>query len=336
MIDGEIWYFFLGGVVALLTIWRVSKRYVNVVPGEFTYVVVGDEGFRRILVRSEFLWNPFEWIFRGSDVPDLSFTTIEQGTEKLVQRRLLDQQSGKVDLLVHVLHRRFSAKSRDQRTLEVDAKLNFRLDGDLIHYTLEIGDFGSVLANEVEAAIYMRLSKIDDNEVGKNIDALQIDVLSDLNQIREQLRAESKSTALPLGVSFIGVKIKVNVLKPSMAGAGGEASASAAESISISVMSYDAEGLDAIQNVFLGKHERLGEPLKAANAAILQMLEMHARQSIAQSLIQTGNLVVLTAEELGITRGVVLHDHLSERKQLPPGSDLGRVPISNGGVEDKA
>ncbi len=75
-------------------------------------------------------------------------------------------------------------------------------------------------------------------------------------------------------------------------------------------MSFFERDIFLIRKEFLGEQAAQGEALQMANNAVLQILEMHTRQKIAQALGRSGNLVILSADELGVSGNMVLWEKM--------------------------
>ena len=122
----------------LTIVWKLYQRYKAVVKGDFTYVIVSDKGFVRTLYKSEFIWNPFEWVLRGSSAPDLSYFFYDEASQKTIARPLCDRRTGRIDLLIHQFKRLFEAYSANQHRLTVLVEVSFCLDQELLYETLGI------------------------------------------------------------------------------------------------------------------------------------------------------------------------------------------------------
>ena len=106
------------------------------------------------------------------------------------------------------------------------------------------------------------------------------------------------------------------------------------------VMNFSVEGISRIRDEFLPNKDRQGEALQLANNAVLQMLEMHTRQQIAQALGRSGNLVILSADELGVSGDAVLWEKMRSMaaratagKQKSPGDDNLSGPSSDSALQ---
>jgi hypothetical protein len=173
---------------------------------------------------------------------------------------------------------------------------------------------------------------------------LQTDALLRLEAQAKEERGHAssgadKSKQANLGVVFLGLTCHVDPVGP---GRKSDSSDSIlADNASFNtVMNFSVEEISSIRDEFLPNKDRQGEALQIANNAVLQMLEMHTRQQIAQALGRSGNLVILSADELGISGDTVFWEKMRstagraiDGKQNSPADDNSPGPSSNAALQ---
>ncbi|MGO9486950.1 MAG: hypothetical protein ACLPX9_20665 [Rhodomicrobium sp.] len=299
-------------VVILIGLRTLFGRYITVIKDEYTYIMYNVDGFSRTLYSSGFYLNPVEWVLKGKDAPDLSFSVYDKDGKKTSTTGLLDKKTGKVDLRQQQLRYPFEASSADHHKLSGFVDVQFRLDQHAIGDTIKIAGFGNILENSVLSALREKLGEYQDSNIRKNLKSLQA---SALDRLKEKTNDENGDDAFDsgrtrqgnLGVIFLGLTCHIDPAKGSGHGSEhGEADKTASDT----AMSFFERDIFLIRKEFLGEQAAQGEALQMANNAVLQILEMHTRQKIAQALGRSGNLVILSADELGVSGNMVLWEKM--------------------------
>ncbi len=301
-------------LVVLICVRMLFRQYLTVVKDEYTYIMYNVNGFSRTLHRSGFHFNPFEWILKGRDAPDLSVSAYDEEGNKTSIKYLLNPKTGRVDLRKQLLRYKFDASSADPHKLSGFVDVLFRLDQDALNDTIKLSGFGDILKNRVLSVLREILGEHNDNDIRRKLNDLQTEALSRLEAQAKEERGHAssgadKSKQANLGVVFLGLTCHVDP-----GGPGRKAdlqNSTLADNASFhTVMNFSVEEISSIRDEFLPNKDRQGEALQMANNAVLQMLEMHTRQQIAQALGRSGNLVILSADELGVSGDAVFWEKM--------------------------
>jgi hypothetical protein len=202
--------------------------------------------------------------------------------------------------------------SSDLHNLTGIVEVLFRLDQALIKSTLNIASFGDVLKSRVLSALREELGQHEDEEIRSSLKLIQARALNKLREETSKLdmgedKAHAESAAGNLGVIFYELTCHIDEAgsreRKQLPKEQGQAAASTA-------MSFSAVDISRIRKEFLGGQEPEGEILQAANNAVLQILEMHTRQRIAEALVGSGHLVVLSTDDLGISGNNVFREKM--------------------------
>jgi hypothetical protein len=299
--------------LALLFLLWLRRRFVVAIKDKTTYIIVTMNGFSRTLTSPVFLWNPLEWVLKGKkNAPDWSFTSFDEEENKPIEKSLLDLKTGKVDLRLQQPKFRFHASSKNQHTVSGFVDVQFRLEQDLIKHTLKVADFGRVLTNRVLGALREELGEYEDKAIRSNLKTIQTDALKKLKQdvtVRKEHDPDTSDghSAGQLGVIFYDLNCYIEEAGSAESAAKqGEPDNPAA----FTAMHFKAEKLSLIRNDFLGNQPPVGEALQLANNAVLKILEMHTRQQIANSIGQSGQLVILSTDDLGMSGNALLREKM--------------------------
>jgi hypothetical protein len=211
-------------------------------------------------------------------------------------------------------------------------EVSFCLDQELLYETLGIREFGSVLNNRILSALRDELGARSDQDIRKELKSIQTIGLDRLRKQTSELKKKlaKGSTAedglldsvidqttdldiAPLGVKFLELTCHIDATKERDGGAlvngGGEASAK-------TVMQFNSPDIATLRNVFLKDNINPDpELLKMANAAVLEVLEMHTRQQVAQSLVGSGQLFILSASDFGLFGNAVFREKIRAREE---------------------
>jgi len=300
---------------ALFAFIAFFSRYVHTRrkvfdPTVSTYVVLSRGLFSWVLKANSFVWKPWEEILRGPTAPALAFQSLDRTTGQYRTVELLERKTGRIDLSVHHYVQNLTAYTQDDQEMIVQVSVPFSVSKDLLEPMLKIRDFNEALYQAVTTAVRPAIGKHLNENVGANIDTIEKEVTESLTMAARQFRdAFVNKTSLdnitPLGLNFRHVTCDTR--RPSM-----PANAmSATDCRAISPMGFSKAHLDTVRDIFLtidGRKDREG--FKAANAALLDLLRMHTQQNIAESLVKSGHLIVLTSEELGISKNMLLRERV--------------------------
>ncbi|MDZ4775542.1 MAG: hypothetical protein SGJ23_02020 [Alphaproteobacteria bacterium] len=315
------------GLVALLLLavgaYVVRRSYVA--RTDRTYMTHNEDGFRRALKGRGVLWDYEEAIVKGPDAPKLEYVAFDAATGSRRASTLIDSRTGSVNLRPqYCVPLPFSATTSDAHRLIVDARVQFSLNRELLKYVYQLDDFSLALEtrihsafraeigrrpdevlrgslHEVEEAViaHLRKAEADGDEVGEAGLALGVNFHTASFTYQE---AEDHFAALASGMTQAPV---VAGLSPAPSDAKAASSAAGALNRNVSrapgVLSLRPQQIDLLADAFKGREA-------GSTAAILAMLEMQTRQNIAEALASSGQVVVVTSQEIGLTGASVQRD----------------------------
>ena len=335
----------LGGLVLLVVLASViyAWRRTVVARGDRTFITETDEGFKRALRGTKVLWNPDEAVLKGATAPAIAFVARDPATGEWREKRLLDERTGAVNLRVQTCcPRPFKAATKDDHHFLVEARVNFQLDADRLVNTYHVQDFASALEARILAAFRNEIGKYNDEEVrarGAAINEAVSRALGAMESRSDETTSGDTPFGVPLGLKIYDASFDYTELSPddgaamaagasammlqNGAAANGSANGtgmshagparvalpgvdpSVAGAGAAGVMAFRKQHLDVIADVFLDR-----DP--ASTEALLTLLEMQTRQNIAEALGRSGNLVVVTTDELGLMGGSAARETLAE------------------------
>ena len=325
----------IGGAAAIFFVVAmysyISSCFKRVIKGQYTYIVVDSEGFKESLESSKFVWAPISWVLKGPSAPNFCYETIDPSDldAKSTATSLLDRKTGKVNLQVqHYTCPPFPVETADPKTVIVTVELTFKLDPLRLNETMKLGNFGRMLRSRLEEGFREEFGKTDDRFLGREKASIRKNII-DILKVREDLRQ-------PIGVDFIDVAFQIsrpdrfassqsNVVNlPISSNTNDETSQDNSIPINMApqlkrIEDIDEQKLDSIRDTFLFdndnkelpmSHEEQSKSFQYANEMLLKILEMQARQNIAQTLVNSGSLMILSNEDLGINSGGLLREPL--------------------------
>ena len=322
----------VGGVVAILLIAffaYISTRYYE---GRYdrTYMTQDERGFRRALKGKTVLWDLEESIVRGPDAPRIEFVALDPATGGRRTVQMLDPKTGSLSLRPqYCAPLPFEAVTADDHKVAVDARVQFSLNRDLLKHVYEIQEFSLALETRIQSAYRSEVGKRNDEVLRASISDVERGVIEQL-RTAESEGDEKGEPGMALGVNFHTASFSFSQ-PDEFASALGGVSASTPEGVaameraravarSQGVLALRPQQLDQIADVF---NKRDG----ASIAALLALLEMQTRQNIAEALAASGQLVVVTPQELGLIAAN------AQREGLPRGrsaTDPGQISTPNG------
>jgi regulator of protease activity HflC (stomatin/prohibitin superfamily) len=253
----------------------------------------GDKGGVRIL------WNPFESVIKGREAPLLEYPALDEN-RKPIKLQLRNARTGRIDLLNKIcVPTAFPATTKDKRHLSVECFVEFNIDFGRLRDVYNHGrNFGLTLVTHIEAAIRAEFGMRNDQEV-----------LSQQNMVENAVLAylQNAEASNPLGVRYHKVTYRfTDVRQAMMAPAPAETGASQAAGATRPIRHpgvawFDEEHFDTIGDLFQHRVED-------RTHGLLAILEMQTRRDIAESLANSGKLIILTSDELGLTGGGVQLD----------------------------
>ncbi len=302
-------------------VWKFYQTRVD-----FTYMTHNDQGFKRALKGRGVIWDVEEFIVKGSSAPRIEFVALDpaSGQRKLVP--LLSSRTGAINLRPQFcVPLPFSATTADDHSIVVEARVQFSLNRDKMYFVYNVQDFGLAIETRIQSAVRAEVGKREDQQLRAGLSDVEEGAVKRLRQAEED-GDESHEIGIALGVKFHGVSFTYTAAAdyaasvaatgaPSVSGARGATEAAPGERgralFRAGALSLTPQQVDKLADQF-----RTQTP--QATAAFLAMLEMQTRQNIAEALAASGQLIVVTPQELGLAGATVQGQVLARAAAAPP------------------
>jgi hypothetical protein len=273
-----------------------------------TFMTHDERGFKRALKGKGVLWDPEESVVRGAEAPRIEYVAVDLASGERKMTPLIDARTGSVNLRPqYCVPLPFTATTADSHRLMVETRVQFSLNRDLLKYVYQLEDFGLALETRIQSAFRAEIGMRQDEVLRGALHEVEAGVIERLRQ-GERDGDEAGEAGLALGVNFhtasftyaemdADAPAHMGMPRIGVAPAGGAtpAAVDAARAVmrTHGVLALRPQQLDQLADVFKGR-----DP--AATKALLAILEMQTRQNIAEALASSGQLVVVTAQELGL------------------------------------
>jgi regulator of protease activity HflC (stomatin/prohibitin superfamily) len=316
------------GVVVLAAIFYIWSRYYEA-RYDRTYITQNERGFRRALEGKVVLWDPEESVVRGPTAPHIEFVALDPATGGRRMVKLMDARTGAINLRPHYCAPLpFEAITADSHKVIVDARVQFSLNRALLKHVYEIQEFSLAMESRIQSAFRAEIGKRHDEELRASLQDVERGAIERLRR-DEQEGDEAGEPGMALGVRFHTANFTysqpdefttaLQALAPgSVAGQADPAAIERARAAlgGQGVLALRPQQLDQLADVFRGR-----DP--AATGALMALLEMQTRQNIAEALAASGQLLVLTPQELGLIGAAAQRDALAKRNPAPSPSPNG-------------
>jgi len=296
-------------LLVLLALFYVVPRYYET-RSDRTFMTHDEGGFKRALRGKGVIWDWEETIVRGPTAPPIEFVGTDPASGERRNVRLLDKRTGMINLRPqHCTPRPFTAVTVDAHKVIVDARVMFSVNRDLLRHVYHIEDFGIALETRIQSAFRAEIGRRHDEELRSSLDNVEAQVLEHLRRA-EREGDEEGELGMALGVNFHHASftyIEADEMQAggfAMMGHVGPAPAAGAEGAARApvrgggmyaqgVLALNPQHLDRLADKFKGR------PTEETKA-LLAILEMQTRQNIAEALAASGQLIVVTPQELGL------------------------------------
>ena len=325
----------LVGVIVLAAGFYIWTRYYEA-RADRTFMTQDDRGFKRALAGKVVLWDYEEAVVKGPTAPHIEFVGLDPATGGRRNVKLMDPRTGAINLRPHYCAPLpFEAVTTDSHRVIIEARVQFSLNRDLLKHVYEIQEFSLALESRIQSAFRSEIGKRHDEELRRALHDVERQVIERLRN-DETEGDEAGELGMALGVRFHTANFTYTQPDEfgiaALSGAAAlpanatpeqkaQAVAIAAASRTQGVLALRPQQLDLLSDVFKDR-----DP--AATAAILTMLEMQTRQNIAEALAQSGNLIVVTPQELGLIAASAQRDAAMARTGRPTVTP----PAQNGGI----
>ncbi len=322
----------LAGVILLAIIFYVWSRYYEA-RYDLTYMTQDDRGFRRAIEGKVVLWDYEENVVRGPTAPHVEFVALDPTTGGRRMVKLMDSRTGAINLRPHYCAPLpFEAMTADSHKVLVDARVQFSLNRALLKHVYEIQEFSLALESRIQSAFRAEIGKRNDEDLRASLQEVERGAIERLRR-DETEGDEAGEPGMALGVRFhtanftysqpdeFAASAPATLASASLpANATPEQQAAArALARAAGVLSLRPQQIDQLADVFKNR-----DP--AALSALMTLLDMQTRQNIAEALAASGQLLVLTPQELGLIGAAAQRDALARRVAPAPG------PVPNGGA----
>jgi hypothetical protein len=321
-------------LLGLVALYFILKFYQT--QADFTYMTHNDRGFKRALKGRGFIIDPEEFVVKGSSAPKIEFVAQDPSTGQRRMVALLDQRNGRVNLRPqYCVPMPFVAATEEGHQFLCTARVQFSLNRDKMYFVYHVQDFATALETRIQKAIRAEVGARQDQVLRASIREVEEGALRSLRQAEDD-GDEEHEQGIALGVKFHDVAFDfVKNTRTAAAAAAktvdgaivadGRAPANIVGELQMpagprpGALGIDPLDIDVIADQF---SETRRSP--ASTAAYLALAEMQTRQNIAEALAASGQLIVLTPQELGLF-GVA-----AQREALARRAAQGPSPSPNG------
>ncbi|MBX9746014.1 MAG: hypothetical protein K2X34_03880 [Hyphomonadaceae bacterium] len=331
----------LVGVLALAAGFYIWARYYEA-RADRTFMTQDERGFKRALQGKVVLWDYEETVVKGPTAPHLEFVGLDPATGGRRNVKLMDVKTGAINLRPHYCAPLpFEATTIDSHKVIVEARVQFSLNRDLLKHVYEIQEFSFALETRIQSAFRAEIGKRHDEELRSALHDVERAVIDHLRRVETE-GDEAGEPGMALGVRFhtanftytqpdeFGVSAAAIALPPNATPeqqqqAIARAVAARGQSVGQGVLTLRPQQIDQLSDAFKGR-----DP--AATAAILSMLEMQTRQNIAEALAGSGQLIVVTPQELGMVAATAQRDAVLNRPARADQTQPSASSPPNGGL----
>lgn len=324
----------LGVIVAAILFYVVTRYYEA--RTDRTFMTHDERGFKRALAGKGVLWDYEESIVKGSTAPKVEFVALDPATGARRNVGLLDPRSGSVNLRPqYCVPRPFNATTVDGHKMIVEARVQFSLNRNLLKYVYQLEDFGLALETRIHSAFRAEIGQRHDEDLRSSLHEVEAGVIKRLRQ-GERDGDEEGEEGIALGAIFHTASFTymeaddpeaVHMAAPiATVSADGTPVPAILERARMATRAQGLLGLNAQQIDKLADVFKARDP--ASTNAILAIMEMQTRQQIAEALAASGQLVVVTPQELGLfgaAAQAMMARQPGARPETPP-------PAPNGGA----
>lgn len=315
----------LAGIILSAAIFYIWTRYFEA-RYDRTYITQDDRGFRRALEGKVVLWDFDEQIVKGPTAPHVEFVALDPATGGRRTVKLMDPRTGAINLRPHYCAPLpFDAVTADLHKVIVDARVQFSLNRALLKHVYEIQEFSLAMESRIQSAFRAEIGKRNDEDLRASLQDVERSAIERLRRDEEE-GDEAGEPGMALGVRFHTANFTYT--QPDEFATGGaiaiagaslpanatpeQHAAARALARAAGVLTLRPQQIDQLADVFNNR-----DP--AALAALLAIMDMQTRQNIAEALAASGQLLVLTPQELGLIGAAAQREALARRVAPAPG-----------------
>jgi len=323
--------------IVLLVLMSLRLRFADFYT---TYAIRVHRGLRRfpasITWLRTFSFDNYEYIVKGKRSAErFEFFTRnrdEAGAWTVKKLHLMNRRTGAIDLRVHTMEvSPFKVSTADHHDMEVHATIEFQLDRGRLFRCFQYGNLGVALLTRFEGFIRAQINKRQNEEVAKEITEIRVQILEEMKKAEdkdnEELRAwrVQNGNDVPPNDYFRGTQstalgVHITALSLQVEQVDADQGFSAADQAS--ALMIPPRFLDNLRDMF----GRGGADAAGANQALLQTMEMHTRENIARHVSKTGQMIIISSDDLGMARTSMFRSSIRASKtaqahETPPSQD---------------
>jgi hypothetical protein len=313
----------IAALVVAVALFYIITRYFEA-RYDRTYMTHDERGFKRALAGKVVLWDYEESVVKGPTAPHIEFVALDPATGGRRTVKLMDPKTGSINLRPqYCAPLPFEAVTADSHKVIVEARVQFSLNRDLLKHVYEIQEFSLALDTRIQSAFRSEIGKRKDEELRASLHDVERAAVEQLRRAEEE-GDEAGEPGMALGVRFHTSSFTYTqpdefaaplMASGALVAAGAtpeQQTAARAIARAQGVLALRPQQIDQLADVFAGR-----DP--AATSAILALLDMQTRQNIAEALAASGQLVVLTAQELGLFGAAAQHGAITRTRTPPAG-----------------
>lgn len=318
------------GVVLLAAIVYIVSRYYEA-RYDRTYMTQDERGFKRALEGKVVLWDFEENVVRGPTAPHLEYVALDPATGGRRTQELMDPRTGSINLRPqYCAPLPFDAVTADGHKVIVDSRVQFSLNRNLLKHCYEIQEFSLALDSRIQSAFRAEIGKRKDEELRAALSEVERAAIEHLRRGEEE-GDEAGEPGMALGVRFHTANFTFTQPDEfAVPSAGGttvalpanatpeQHAAARALARAQGVLSLRPQQLDQLADVFKNR-----DP--ASMQGLLALLDLQTRQNIAEALAASGQLLVLTPEDIGLVGAQATRSAVARAQALatPPAQPNG-------------
>ena len=330
-----------GGLLLVATLAYVFWKFYWV-HSDLTYMTYNQRGFKRALSGRGVIWPVEEFIVKGPNAPNVAFVSIDPASGRRGMTPLLNKRNGAVNLRPqYCVPLPFVANTVDAHRMVVEPRVHFSLNREKLRFVYFVQDFALALETRIQSAFRAEIGARRDEELRSTVHEVEEGAVKRLRQAEADGDQDGEA-GVALGVNFHAASFTFSPADDGspvaiMRAAGGVGEAGTAASALAApggpragapgVLALRHTQIDQLADVFKGR-----DP--ASTKAVLAMFDMQTRQNIAEALAASGQLVVLTAQEVGLSGDLAQREALA--RTLTRRADAVAPVRPSGGQDDTA
>ena len=324
--------------LAIAALIYIAPRYYEA-RSDRTYMTHDERGFKRALRGKGVLWDWEESIVKGPTAPAIEYVAADPATGQRRNVRLLDARTGFINLRPqHCTPRPFNAVTVEGHKVVVEPRVMFSINRELLKHVYQIEDFGLALETRIQSAFRAEIGRRPDEELRGSLDVVEAQVLEHLRR-SEREGDEQGEQGMALGVNFHHATftyVEAEEAATSGYSLGPPQMQIGADGVSRPApprVSSFSQGVLAINPLHIDKlADKFRDRPADETRALLAILEMQTRQNIAEALAASGQLIVVTPQELGLIGATAQRDAVLKRVADVQAEIQPAQPPANGGL----